>query len=700
MAEQTRFEAHPLDELCINTIRTLSMDAVQRANSGHPGTPMALAPVAHVIWTRHLRHNPADPTWVDRDRFILSAGHASMLVYSLLYLGGYGLTLDDLKNFRQWESPTPGHPEFGLTLGVETTTGPLGQGLANGVGMALAEKHVAALHNRPGHEVVDHYVYGLCSDGDLMEGVASEAASLAGHLGLGKLIYFWDDNSITIEGSTDLAFTEDVLKRFDAYGWHTLRVDDGNDLEAIDAAIRAAKDDPRPTMIALRTVIGYGSPNRAGTAKAHGAPLGEDEVKLTKENLGWPTTDTFHVPEEALEHMRALGGRGAQMQREWQDRFDAYAQEHPETARALHAALDLRLPEGWDAEIPTFSHTDKPLATRAASGKVLNAIAAKVPWLIGGSADLAESNNTLIEEESSFASDNPAGRNLHFGVREHAMGSVMNGMALHGGVRPYGGTFLIFSDYMRPPVRLASLMQQPAIYIFTHDSVGLGEDGPTHQPVEQLAALRAIPGLVDLRPCDANETAEAWRFAMEYRDGPLFMALSRQGVPTLDRGRYAAAANLRRGAYVLAEAEGGEPRAIVIASGSEVAVALEAREALQAEGIPTRVVSMPSWVLFERQSREYRQSVLPPTVRARVAVEAAGPMGWHRWVGEEGEIVAISRFGESAPATRIFQELGFSGENVAQRVRQTLGLAPRDAEVTANGRGPTRHGHDESEPNG
>jgi transketolase len=697
MAQPRQFEANPLDELCINTIRTLSMDAVQKANSGHPGTPMALAPVAYLIWTRHLRHNPADPTWVDRDRFILSAGHASMLLYSLLYLSGYGLTLDDLRDFRQWESPTPGHPEYGMTPGVETTTGPLGQGFANGVGMALAEKHLAARYNRPGHDVLDHYVYAICSDGDLMEGVASEAASLAGHLGLGKLIYFWDDNSITIEGSTDLAFTEDVLARFDSYGWHTLRVEDGNDLEAIDAAIHAAKADPRPTMIALRTVIGYGSPAKAGTAKAHGAPLGEDEVARTKENLGWPTTDTFHVPEEVLELMGEQRDRGARMQEEWQERFDRYAAEHPDEARALHQAFELRLPQGWDADLPTFSAEDKPIATRAASGKVLNAIAARVPWLMGGSADLAESNNTMIEEESSFSADNPAGRNLHFGVREHAMGSVMNGMMLHGGVRPYGGTFLIFSDYMRPPIRLASLMEQPTIYIFTHDSVGLGEDGPTHQPVEQLAALRAIPGLLDLRPCDANETVEAWRFAMEYRKGPLFMALTRQGVPHLDRERYAAASNLRRGAYVLAEAEGGEPRAIVMASGSEVAVALEARETLQAEGIPTRVVSMPSWVLFERQGREYREQVLPRSVRARVAVEAAGTMGWHRWVGEDGAVVGISRFGESAPASRIFHELGFSAENVANQVRRVLGLANGGDEAMDGlaAAGPTRYGHDE-----
>ncbi|CAN5638488.1 transketolase [soil metagenome] len=697
MDQQSEFQPHPLDELCINTIRTLSMDAVQQANSGHPGTPMALAPVAYLIWMRHLRHNPADTAWINRDRFVLSAGHASMLLYSLLYLTGYDLTLEEIKNFRQWESSTPGHPEYGMTAGVETTTGPLGQGFANGVGMALAEKHLAALYNRPEHEVIDHYVYAICSDGDLMEGVASEAASLAGHLQLGKLIYFWDDNSITIEGSTDLAFTEDVLGRFESYGWHTLRVADGNDLEAIDRAIQAAKLDPRPTMIGLRTVIGYGSPSKAGTAKAHGAPLGEEEVARTKENLGWPSTEAFHVPDEVLKRMQQQRERGAGLQEQWQQRFEAFSTAHPHAASALRDALALRLPDGWDAALPSFSSGDKPLATRAASGKAINALASRIPWLIGGSADLAESNNTMIEDETSFSADNPAGRNLHFGVREHAMGSVMNGMVLHGGVRPYGGTFLIFSDYMRPPIRLAALMEQPTIYVFTHDSVGLGEDGPTHQPVEQLAALRAIPGLVDLRPCDANETVEAWRFAMEYREGPLFMALTRQAVPHLDRERLASASGLRHGAYILAEAEGGEPRAIVIASGSEVSVALDAQEQLQSDGIPTRVVSMPSWVLFERQTREYREHVLPRAVRARVSVEAAGTMGWHRWVGDEGDVVGITTFGESAPATKIYEELGLSGSNVANKVRQALGEDSENG-AEANGKaaaGPTRFGHDE-----
>jgi transketolase len=686
-----------LDRLCIDTIRTLSMDAVQAANSGHPGTPMALAPLAYVLWTRHLRHNPRNPKWENRDRFILSAGHASMLLYSMLYLTGYDLTLDDLRNFRQWESRTPGHPEYGMTPGVETTTGPLGQGFANGVGMAMAQAHLAARVNRPGHAVVDHHVYAICSDGDLMEGVAAEAASLAGHLKLGKLVYFWDDNRITIEGDTDLAFNEDVEARFASYGWHTLRVDDGNDLEALDAAIAAAKDDPRPSMIAVRTIIGYGSPAKAGSEKAHGEPLGADEVLRTKENLGWPSTEPFHVPEEVLKHMRAAVDRGAEMQAGWEARRDAFARAEPEAARELDDSLALHLPEGWDADLPTWSAGDKPIATRAASGKAINAIAARVPWLMGGSADLAGSNNTAIEGSPSFLAGSYEGRNLHFGVREHAMGSVMNGMTLHGGVRPYGGTFLIFSDYMRPPIRLAALMEQPTLYVFTHDSVGLGEDGPTHQPIEQLPALRAIPGLVDLRPADAAETVEAWRWAMEYREGPVFMALTRQAVPHLDRTYLAGADGLRRGAYVLAEAEGGDPQVILLASGSEVAVALDARDRLRTDGVRARVVSMPSWALFSRQPRSYRDEVLPPAVTARVSVEAAGPMGWHRWVGTEGEAVGIMHFGASAPASRIFQELGFTGENVAARARKVLGMEGDSPELE-RGRaaaGPARLGVDE-----
>jgi transketolase len=689
--------AADLDRLCVDTIRTLSMDAVQAANSGHPGTPMALAPLGYVLWTRHLRHNPRDPGWVDRDRFILSAGHASMLLYSLLHLTGYDLTLDEIRDFRQWESRTPGHPEYGMTPGVETTTGPLGQGFANGVGMAMAQAHLAARVNRPGHEVVDHHVYAVCSDGDLMEGVASEAASLAGHLKLGKLVYFWDDNRITIEGHTDLAFTEQVEKRFDAYGWHTLRVEDGNDLDALDAAIRAAQADPRPSLVSVRTVIGYGSPNKAGSEKAHGEPLGEDEIVRTKEYLGWPSREPFHVPAEALEEMRRAVDRGARLQEAWEARRRDFAAAHPDAAAALDDALALRLPDGWDAELPAFGKDDKPIATRAASGKALNAIAAKVPWLIGGSADLAGSNNTAIQGSPSFLAGSYEGRNLHFGVREHAMGSLMNGMALHGGVRPYGGTFLIFSDYMRPPVRLAALMEQPVIFVYTHDSVGLGEDGPTHQPIEQLPALRAIPGLVDLRPADAAETVEAWRWTMEHADGPVFMALTRQAVPHLDRSYLAPADGLRRGAYVLADAEGGAPEVILIASGSEVHVALDARDRLRTEGIGARVVSMPSWALFCRQDEAYRDEVLPPAMTARVAVEAASPMGWHRWVGDRGQVVGITHFGASAPARRIFQELGLTAENVVAHARRALGVGGDAPELERGlaAAGPTRHGVDE-----
>jgi transketolase len=658
----------------IDTIRALSMDGVQAANSGHPGTPMALAPLAYEIWHEHLRHDPADPSWPDRDRFVLSCGHASMLLYSMLHLTGYDLPLEELRNFRQWGSRTPGHPEHGLTPGVETTTGPLGQGFSNAVGMALAERHLAAVYNRPGHEVVDHHTYVVCSDGDLMEGVASEAASLAGHLGLGKLVAFWDDNRITIEGETDLAFSEDVLARFEAYGWHTARVEDVNDLAAIRAAIEDAKADPRPSMIGVRSVIGYGSPAKAGSADAHGSPLGPDEVAATKRALGLPADETFRVPEEVRRHMGEARDRGGALNREWRERFDAYAAAHPAAAAELSAALRGELPEGWDAELPRWSAGDAPVATRKASGAVLNALADRVPWLMGGSADLAPSTKTIMDGEGHFEADSPEGRNMHFGVREHAMGGILNGMALHGGVRPYGATFLIFSDYMRPSIRLAALMEQPTIYVFTHDSIGLGEDGPTHQPIEQLIALRAIPGLVDLRPADANETREAWRVALEHRDGPVFLALTRQGLPNLDRDRFAPAEGVRRGAYILADPEDGAPDVILIATGSEVAVAVEVMERLAADGVRARVVSMPSWALFSAQPQEYRDEVLPPSVTARVAVEAGATVGWHRWVGSDGDVVGIDRFGASAPAKTLFREFGFSADAVADRARRLLGL--------------------------
>ncbi|MFW5947414.1 MAG: transketolase, partial [Gemmatimonadota bacterium] len=659
-----------IDRLSIDTIRTLSMDGVQAANSGHPGTAMALAPVAYAVWRDHLRHDPGDPDWPDRDRFILSAGHASMLLYSMLHLTGYDLPLAELKNFRQWGSRTPGHPEHGLAAGVETTTGPLGQGFGNAVGMALAERHLAAVYNRPGHEVIDHRTYVLCSDGDLMEGISAEAASLAGHLRLGKLICFWDDNGITIEGETKLAFSEDVLARFAAYGWHTERVEDGNDLEAIGAAIRAAQADDRPSMIGVRTVIGYGSPAKAGLAEAHGAPLGEDEVLATKRNLGWEWEEPFHVPAEVRDHMSATD-RGRELREAWRARWASYRSEHPGLAAELGAALRLELPDSWDADLPSFSASDGPMATRKSGGQVLRALGKRVPWLMGGSADLAPSTNTLIDSPD-FAADSPEGRNLRFGIREHAMGAVLNGMVLHRGVRPYGATFLVFSDYMRPAIRLAALMEQPTIYVFTHDSIGLGEDGPTHQPIGQLAALRAIPGLVDLRPCDGEEVREAWRWIMEYRDGPAFLALTRQGVPHIDRERFAAADGLRRGAYVLAEAEGGDPDVILIGTGSEVAVAMGARDLLADDGVRARVVSMPSWALFARQPQDYRDRVLPPSVEARLAVEAGATLGWHRWVGGRGDVVGIDRFGASAPAKRVFAEYGFTPENVADRARALL----------------------------
>jgi transketolase len=688
--------ATDVEQLAINAVRVLAMDAVQRANSGHPGTPMALAPLAHVLWTRHMRYDPRDPWWPDRDRFILSAGHASMLLYALLHLTGYDLSLDDLKNFRQWGSPTPGHPEYGHTPGVETTTGPLGQGFANGVGMALAERWLAQRFNRPGHEIVDHWTYAICSDGDLMEGISHEAASLAGHLRLGRLIYFWDDNRITIEGPTELAYSEDVGGRFGAYGWHVQRVADINDLDALDAALDAARADERPSLIMVRSEIGYGSPKLQGDAEAHGAPLGEDEVRATKEALGYPSLEPFHLPAEVVEHYRQAVERGRGLSAAWRRRLEAYRQAHPELAREWDRLQAGELPADWDVDLPRFG-PDSAMATREASGKVLQALARRVPELIGGSADLAPSNKSYIEGAEDVSARNHGGRNLRFGVREHGMGGVLNGIALHGGLRPYGATFLIFSDYMRPPIRLAALMQQPVLYLFTHDSVGLGEDGPTHQPVEQLPALRAIPGLLDLRPADAAETAEAWRVVLQHRHGPAFMALTRQKVPAIDRSRCAPAAGLARGAYTLAEADGGAPQVILIASGSEVHVALAARELLMQDGIATRVVSMPSWALFKQQPEEYRLEVLPPDVHARVAVEAAGRMGWRHWVGRAGAVVGMLNFGASAPAKQIFHELGFTPDNVARYARAVL--AGERPEPAAGGRasaGPARHGLDET----
>jgi transketolase len=661
-----------LDRLSIDALRVLSMDAVQEANSGHPGTPMALAPLGYVTWTRHLKHNPANPHWPDRDRFVLSLGHASMLLYGLLYLTGYELTLDDIKSFRQWDSRTPGHPEVGHTPGVETTTGPLGQGVANSVGMAMAERWLANRFNRSGHEIVDHHTIVFCSDGDLMEGISHEAAELAGHQKLGKLIWVFDDNRITIEGDTDLATSVDMGTRFESYGWHVLRVDDGNDLEAMDGALREAKaETSRPSIIILKTVIAWGAPNLAGSPDSHGAPLGEEEIRLTKEGYGYPSQAPFFVPDEALANWRKTAERGATAEADWQVRFDAYRDAFPHEAAEYLRMMSGELPDGWQEAVPDLTDVERE-ATRASSGRALNGAASAIPELLGGSADLGGSNKTDIKGGGDLLAGSPEGRVVHFGIREHAMGAVMNGMALHGGVRPFGGTFLIFSDYMRPAVRLAGLMDLPTIYVWTHDSIGLGEDGPTHQPIEQLMSLRLVPGLMDLRPADPAETAVAWKVALERTNGPAFLALTRQGVPNITRDATNAAENLRRGAYVVAEASGTAPRAVLLASGSEVHLALEARDALEWEGIPTRVVSFPSWYLFQLQEPEYRASVLGPDGVVRVSVEAGVTLGWERWTGSRGASVGVDRFGASAPATTLFERLGITAAATADRVRALL----------------------------
>ncbi len=663
----------PTLRLAIDAVRVLTMDAVQAANSGHPGAPMGLAPAGYLLWRHHLRHNPVNPKWPDRDRFVLSAGHASMLQYSLLHLTGYDLSLTEIRNFRQWRSRTPGHPEYGETPGVETTTGPLGQGVANSVGMALAERSLGAWFNRPGHQVIDHHTYVFCSDGDLMEGVSHEAAELAGHHRLGKLIWLFDDNEITIEGSTRLASSTNQISRFAGYGWQVIEVHDGNDLETLDQALRTARDDSsRPTLIALRTTIAWGSPNKAGTAAAHGSPLGEEEVKRTKEALGYPSTEPFWVAEEARQEWARAVPRGEALETEWQERMANYRKAHPDLARNLERCLSGALPDGWERALPDFSDQTKPEATRASSGKVLQTLASAIPNLVGGSADLGPSNKTEIADEPSLLADSPGARNVHFGVREHAMGGILNGMALHGGLQPYGGTFLIFSDYMRPAIRLAALMRLPARYVFTHDSIGLGEDGPTHQPVEQLMTLRAIPNLMDLRPADALETREAWRLAMSRSDGPSFLSLTRQGVPALDRSATPEPGDVTRGGYVFREASTGMPHAILIASGSELHMALEARETLEQGGVPTRVVSLLSWYLFEGQSRSYRERVLPPKVPVRVSVEAGVTLGWERWVGASGRSVGIDHFGASAPWQTLYKEFGVTAEAVVTAVRETL----------------------------
>jgi transketolase len=657
-----------LDERCINTIRFLAADAVQHANSGHPGMPMGTAAMAYVLWMRHLKHNPRDPKWIDRDRFVLSAGHGSMLLYGLLHLTGYDLPMEELKAFRQWGSKTPGHPENFLTDGVETTTGPLGQGFATGVGMAIAERYLAANLNRPGHEIIDHHVYAIVSDGDLMEGVASEAASLAGHLGLGKLIYLYDDNEISIDGSTELAFTENVCGRFEAYGWHVQRVRDGNDLEALDEAIAAAKAEAdRPSLIAVRTIIGYGAPTKEGTAASHGEPLGEDELSQAKERLGWPVEPRFLVPDDVSDHMRSALDRGGRAQEAWNGRLEAYQEAHPDAAGQLREWFSPGLPEGWDADLPVFSAGEK-VATRAASGKALGAIVPNTPNLIGGSADLTPSNKTDVKGRQDFQKDNPSGGYLRFGVREHAMAAACNGITLHGGLRAYCGTFLIFSDYLRPSLRLSALMRAPVIYVFTHDSIGLGEDGPTHQPVEHIMALRAIPNLIVLRPADANETVAAWRIALERDNAPTALLLTRQNLPTLDGVQ---TDGVRRGGYVLSD-DGGTPDILLMASGSEVQHIVEAAATLRSEGRRVRVVSFTSWELFEEQPEAYRNEVLPPAVTGRIAMEAGITMGWERYVGLEGRVLGLDRFGSSAPGDVLMEKFGFVPDTVVEAARQLL----------------------------
>ena len=654
-----------LDELSINTIRFLAVDMVQKANSGHPGAPLGASPMAYALWDRFLKHNPDDPKWPDRDRFILSAGHASAMLYALLYLTGYALPLEELKRFRQWGSLTPGHPEYGIVPGVEATTGPLGQGFANGVGMAIAERWLAQNYNRPGYEIINHYTYAIVSDGDLEEGVSSEAASLAGTLHLEKLVYLYDDNDISIEGNTSIAFKENVAHRFLAYGWNVIGPIDGMDLAAVTTAIGDAKTQKsKPSLIICHTVIGYGSPNKAGTAAAHGEPLGEEEVRLTKKNLKWPYEEPFTIPPEVLANFRKAQSRGELKQREWETQLSAYSQVYPQEARQLREDLDGNLPIGWDHDLSAiFESSNRPIATREASGLIMNAIAKKVHSFAGGSADLAPSTKTLLKDHGDFGFDEHADHNMHFGVREHAMGAIANGMSLHGGIIPYTGTFLVFYDYMRPPIRMAALMGIRVIYIFTHDSIGLGEDGPTHQPIEQLMGLRMVPNLVTIRPADATETAEAWKVAIERRNGPTALVLSRQNLPILDRTKLAAAIGLRQGGYVLWQST-ATPEIILVATGSEVHIALEAGMDLQQHGISARVVSLPSWELFEAQPVAYRNEILPPNITARISIEAGVPLGWERYVGLNGVAVGISRFGASAPGKIVYEKLGLTAQRV------------------------------------
>ncbi len=661
-----------IEKLAINTIRTLSIDAIERANSGHPGMPMGAAPMAYALWAKAMNHNPENPNWLNRDRFVLSAGHGSMLLYSLLHLFGYDLSLEDLKNFRQWESKTPGHPEYGYTPGVEATTGPLGQGIAMAVGMAMAERHLAAMYNRENFPIIDHYTYSICGDGDLMEGISAEAASLAGHLKLGRLIVLYDSNDISLDGDLHLSFSENVAKRFEAYGWQVLRVEDGNDLAAIENALREAKSDAlKPTLIEVKTTIGYGSPNKSGKSDSHGAPLGEEETKLTKQNYGWDYAETFYVPEEVKRHFNELKNEGIQKEKQWNELFEKYKQAYPQLAAQLEKALNDEFAQLIEKDLPVFKEGET-LATREASSRFINAISERVPQFIGGSADLASSNKTLMKSENNFSADNYAGRNLWFGVREFAMGAALNGMALHGGLKVFGATFFVFSDYLRPAIRLAALMQLPVTYVFTHDSIAVGEDGPTHEPIEQLASLRAMPGISVIRPADGNETIAAWRLALESRNVPTALVLTRQGVKTIKGTVQKAYDGVKKGAYIISESSQSEVDAILIATGSEVNLAIDAQKELEKEGIYTNVVSMPSWDRFEKQPDEYKRAILPPAVKARLAIEMGASLGWRKYVGDAGEIMAIDRFGASAPGETIIKKYGFTVENVVAKVKSML----------------------------
>lgn len=667
-----------IQQLGIDTVRILAADAVQKAKSGHPGTPMGLAPIGHVLWSESMNYNSENPEWINRDRFVLSAGHACMLQYSFLYLTGYPITLEDIKNFRQLHSKTAGHPEYGLLPGIEVTTGPLGQGFANGVGFAIAQKYMAARYNRPGFDIFNYKIYTICSDGDLMEGITSEAASIAGHLQLGNLIYLYDDNHITIEGDTDIAFDEDVAQRFEAYGWHVQVLADGNDTDALSAAIKNAQAETiRPSLIKVRTHIGYGSPNKANTASAHGSPLGEEEVKLVKKNFGFDPDRYFEVPDEVLNYYREAGKKGTEKEREWNQLYKAYKEKYATLAHEYELLSSGKLPEGWKEKLPVFKGDEKPMATRKASGKVLNAIADAIPNLLGGSADLSPSTDTNLEHYKSFSAENREGRNFHFGIREHAMGAILNGMALSKYAIPYGATFFVFSDYMRPPIRLAAIMKIHSIFIFTHDSIGLGEDGTTHQPVEQLIGLRSVPNLTVIRPADANETVQAWRVALEHQGGPIALVLTRQGIPIIDQKKYTKANELERGAYILSESEGA-PQIILMATGSEVQWVLAAQQKLKEQGIAARVVSMPSWELFEKQNAAYKEKIFPKAIRKRLAVEAGSPLGWHKYVTDEGDVIGIDRFGESAPGEEVMKEYGFTVENVVEIAKALLNEKPQN----------------------